>query len=215
MSSAASVTTELWWSPSFLSNISSSRRHFVTMGSYCTVCFSRYRSVEIGAAAKRVFAIPELLEPILLFIDDNNWIYKMAAAKRLYVLQRVNTTFANTIQGSGKLKYRMGLDYKPRGHVPLPSDETLSIFLNFLTPALRIRYQIDDGVLHININATLNQPAIPYFQGTRRSLAQTTLKRRSWHKATITSIRIPTQINVLMQFQNSNDHGREVRYREY
>lgn len=119
------------------------------MACFCNYCFSPHRFVGIGSAAKRVFAI-----------DDDNYVYKMSAAKRLFILQRVDQTFMSTMHGSCKLKYRMGLDYKPRAYLEsTPTHDILSNFLDFLSPALRISHQIDkNGVLHVNLILTSIDP---------------------------------------------------------
>lgn len=86
-------------------------------------------------AVESVFAIPELLEQILVYVDDQERrrgvheglrvfivqqqeyytdpiFNRISATKRVFRLQRVGRTFHNTINGSPGLKYRMGLGYK-------------------------------------------------------------------------------------------------------
>jgi hypothetical protein len=81
-------------------------------------------------AAQRAFAIPELLEQILLYVyeddmdayfgnprlrgeldDDVHKLGRMNGVKRLFVLQRVNHSFEGTILGSCHLKRLMFPEY--------------------------------------------------------------------------------------------------------
>lgn len=61
--------------------------------------------LDMISAAEKVFAIPELLEAILL---DLPW-------HHLFVLHSTNTTFRDTMQHSLKLRRRMHLEYKRPG----------------------------------------------------------------------------------------------------
>jgi hypothetical protein len=187
------------------------------MACFCSYCFSAHRFVGIGSAAKRVFAIPEPLERILLSIDDDNYVCKMSAAKRLFILQRVDTTFANIIHGSCMLKYRMGLDYKPRGPLAsTPKHDILSTFLDFLTPTPRISCRIDEhGVLNVKLGLAIDRSTIPTIHSLRRSLSRTTLRPHYWRRAKITSIKIPTRIHILVQLTKPDNYTTGVHYREY
>ncbi|CZT19300.1 uncharacterized protein RCC_05148 [Ramularia collo-cygni] len=62
-------------------------------------------------ASTRVFALPELVENILLHVTpaDGLTAGKLDPTPILFVLQRVNTTFKNTISGSKSLQERMCL----------------------------------------------------------------------------------------------------------
>lgn len=86
-------------------------------------------------ASVRVFAIPELLENILLQSGQDNgkadrqWI---SFVKDLFVFQRVDTTFKNTINGSIKLRRAMLLEYDEDSAKERPSG--LEFFFNRYTP---------------------------------------------------------------------------------
>lgn len=58
--------------------------------------------METSSAAEKVFAIPELLEQVLLCLS----------CRQLFVLLRINTTFHNTISDSVSLRRLMNLEYE-------------------------------------------------------------------------------------------------------
>jgi hypothetical protein len=69
----------------------------------------------MASATQRFFAIPELLEQMFLTLNDQPIpTASLTSVKELFVLQRVNRTFAATIRGSQGLRYKMGL----RAHLP-------------------------------------------------------------------------------------------------
>lgn len=66
----------------------------------------------MNMAPPKVFAIPELLEIILVGVGENN---DLAGIKSLFVLQSVNSTFDNVIKNSPKLRrimFKQGTDSK-------------------------------------------------------------------------------------------------------
>ena len=95
---------------------------------------------DMANPAARVFAIPELLENMLLQVHEDvkientprrRWSMARApgdydgvagqgyrrATRRLFVLQRVSKSFKNTIDSSPELRRRMGLQIYQRYHV--------------------------------------------------------------------------------------------------
>ena len=79
--------------------ISSIGTHRALSSNGCIANFVTEREPTTNAAAK-VFAIPELLEDILLHLD----------MKQLFSLQRVNSSFHGTIKKSSPLRQKMWLD---------------------------------------------------------------------------------------------------------
>jgi hypothetical protein len=66
----------------------------------------------MSSAAGQVFAIPELLEHIILYIYENSLnVADQTHSKELFTLQRVSCSFNNAINGSLKLKFKMGVAF--------------------------------------------------------------------------------------------------------
>lgn len=85
------------------------------------------------SAVDRVFAIPELLEHILLYLDNDAQALSIAHSKTLFSLQRVNRSFKGTIRGSKRLEWRMGTAR------PLSDDAELVSANQMVTPYLQQR----------------------------------------------------------------------------
>ena len=84
------------------------------------------------STAEQVFAIPELLEHILLYLDDRgSYMTDPQHSRELFTLQRVSRSFNNTVRGSIRLKARMGLEY------PLPEVTMAVRSSGLITPYLK------------------------------------------------------------------------------
>ncbi|KAK3696166.1 hypothetical protein LTR37_018068 [Vermiconidia calcicola] len=67
------------------------------------------------SAAAKVFAIPELLEHILLLVGEGTRYEDIATIQQLFALRRVNKEFYHTIRGSPKIQRAMYLLPSPVG----------------------------------------------------------------------------------------------------
>ena len=84
------------------------------------------------STAEQVFAIPELLEHILLYLDERgSYVVDPQRSKELFTLQRVSRSFNNTVRGSIKLKAKMGLEY------PLPENTMAVRSAGLISPYLK------------------------------------------------------------------------------
>jgi hypothetical protein len=92
----------------------------------------------VASAVERTFAIPELLEHILLcaVLHKHQGNQRLATIKTIFALQHTNRTVLETIEGSPKLRLLMGLGQLPPKPVPNPA---VYNWIFSLTPVLTWR----------------------------------------------------------------------------
>lgn len=168
----------------------------------------------MASAVEKVFGIPELLEHILVLehtiervefqkytpLNNNKSFFKedpitkesrfRHPAMHLFILQRVNRTFEQTILGSAKLRYSMGLKYDEKrlyANLPKSRPPWSNSFFLLLDPQARVGTQLEKGyaVQHMNLaihpSATCN---------TNVAL------RPSWHRIKLARYRVATEIRI-------------------
>lgn len=177
----------------------------------------------MARAAAKVFAIPELLEHILLFVHDIQFsdVFERDISKfrkpslslevnldcwqdpikQLFLLQRVSKTFQSTIQGSVRLRRCMELDYKSNNSGEAAE---VSTFLEFVIPQSRV-YELDSDdtecgiLLHLIITPS----------GSNFSIIAG--ERHSWRDMKVTRTKVLLQIDIDITYRDTNS---DFRYQE-
>ena len=175
-------------------------------------------------ATERLFAIPELLEQVLLYVyeteiavylwrpmwhgcviedeeeeeEEPDRLDLMRGVTRLFVLQRVNKSFESTILGSGRLRRRMGLEYAHSKELYPDSDRgVLSCWFYLLDERLQTfdTFDSNEHILRVSL-------VLPIY-GSFPARSPINSAPSSWHKIKITITELPVQvrINVRLRLQ--------------